>query len=470
VIALVVTTTLALLAGTLTLGPFRIPDMAFDLRDQPSRSPRRAAQAPIMIAAPTIDVEPSSHASLLIEIGPPQWVPPDSTLQVQGLPQSVTLSQGRRVSSKLWAVPIAALSKVRIEVAADAAAGQSDVTLTLVGSDNSYLAEARTAVSINALRVAAANRAAIYTPAGIVSQRQDPDVASPSATVELAPADHSTLGRKAPETLANSAGAERSTPAAPSNPAESGRVAAPSAQQESVVASRELSKPSIALNEAAELAGAKGGPTTPVAKSDQESARPVLEKETASQREVKSAAAAPGNKEAAPSPKGTVMAQRKVVVASSEPASEVAELAGAKGGPALPAKSEAQTVHPIQREQIVTQPEVKDAAAAPADKEAAPASKGAAAVAQRETVVESRELAKSSVSALAQVAHAPRCMTAGGWGTGAFEGFASFMAETAMKNSAEATFGDAVRIGVVTRKCGQKGLLIECTARARACR
>ena len=75
-----------------------------------------------------------------------------------------------------------------------------------------------------------------------------------------------------------------------------------------------------------------------------------------------------------------------------------------------------------------------------------------------------------AASAFAQVAHAQRCMTAGGWGTGAFEGFASFMAEAAMKNSAKARLGDDVKIGAVTKKCGQKGLFIECTARARACR
>jgi hypothetical protein len=75
-----------------------------------------------------------------------------------------------------------------------------------------------------------------------------------------------------------------------------------------------------------------------------------------------------------------------------------------------------------------------------------------------------------AASVLAPAAHAQRCMTAGGWGTGAFEGFASFMAEAAMKNSAKARLGDDVKIGAVKKKCGQKGLLVECTARARACR
>jgi len=73
-------------------------------------------------------------------------------------------------------------------------------------------------------------------------------------------------------------------------------------------------------------------------------------------------------------------------------------------------------------------------------------------------------------AALTTPAHAQSCMMAGGWGTGMFEGFAEFMAEAAMKNSAKAKLGDAVRISVVKKKCEQKGLLVECTARARACR
>lgn len=67
-------------------------------------------------------------------------------------------------------------------------------------------------------------------------------------------------------------------------------------------------------------------------------------------------------------------------------------------------------------------------------------------------------------------AQAAQCMQAGGWGTGALETFASFMAEAAMKNSAKAKLGDAVKIGAVRTKCEIKGLLYECTAKARACK
>jgi hypothetical protein len=71
---------------------------------------------------------------------------------------------------------------------------------------------------------------------------------------------------------------------------------------------------------------------------------------------------------------------------------------------------------------------------------------------------------------LAGSATAAPCIKAGGWGTGALEGFASLMAEAAMKNSAKAKLGDAVKIGPVAQKCEVKGLLYECTATARACK
>jgi hypothetical protein len=67
-------------------------------------------------------------------------------------------------------------------------------------------------------------------------------------------------------------------------------------------------------------------------------------------------------------------------------------------------------------------------------------------------------------------AAAAQCIKAGGWGTGALQGFASFMAEAAMKNSAKAKLGDAVKISAPSTKCESKGLLYECTAYARACR
>lgn len=67
-------------------------------------------------------------------------------------------------------------------------------------------------------------------------------------------------------------------------------------------------------------------------------------------------------------------------------------------------------------------------------------------------------------------AHAGSCVNVGGVGMGLMEGFASFMAEAAMKNSAKAKLGDAVKIGKVSKKCEWKTVNYECTARAQACR
>ena len=63
-----------------------------------------------------------------------------------------------------------------------------------------------------------------------------------------------------------------------------------------------------------------------------------------------------------------------------------------------------------------------------------------------------------------------QCMRVGGVGMGVFEGFASFMAEAAMKNSAKARLGDNAKIGRVSKRCEWKTVSFECHARAQACR
>jgi hypothetical protein len=79
-------------------------------------------------------------------------------------------------------------------------------------------------------------------------------------------------------------------------------------------------------------------------------------------------------------------------------------------------------------------------------------------------------LALALVQAQSGAATAAQCMQVGGVGMGMMEGFASFMAEAAMKNSAKARLGDAVKIGKVSKKCEWKTVSYECRARAQACR
>jgi hypothetical protein len=367
VIALVVTTTLALLAGMLTLDPLGVPDGSFGARHPSGSSPRRGMQAPMIIAPPKIDLEPSSHAPLLIEIGPPEWVPHGSTLQVQGLPASVTLSHGRRVSSKLWTVPIAALSKVRIDVAANATAGPSDVTLTLVGSDGGRIAEAHSVISIDALTIAHAKEAA-HDASGVVSRPQGPAAPAKGAAQSAHPLEGEEIA---------------------ASPAPAGKRAAPSSekpatamQHEPVVAS-ELTKPSVVANAAAGLDEPNGGPTTSV-KGNLPSAHSVAREEIAARREVISTSPAPAGKQAAPSPQGPVPAAPREPVVASEPmkpsvaaSSEVDRLVKPDVEPATSARSDAPIAHPAEREVVVSQ----RGPAAPADKEPAPSPENAAGLA-----------------------------------------------------------------------------------------
>jgi hypothetical protein len=50
------------------------------------------------------------------------------------------------------------------------------------------------------------------------------------------------------------------------------------------------------------------------------------------------------------------------------------------------------------------------------------------------------------------------------------QGFASFMAQAAMKNQAKAWGGDSVKIGEPKETCKLQGLMYTCTAFARACK
>jgi hypothetical protein len=76
----------------------------------------------------------------------------------------------------------------------------------------------------------------------------------------------------------------------------------------------------------------------------------------------------------------------------------------------------------------------------------------------------------SALHASGTASAAPACTTRGGQGTGIVEGFAVFMAEAAMKNSAQAWGGSAVKIGKKSQKCTQAGIVITCVVRARVCK
>jgi hypothetical protein len=368
--ALAVAIAIALFAGTLMLGPFGDPPSAVDPRDPSMMSTQRAAPAPVIIVRPTIHVEPSSLTPLLVEIGPPQWVPRDSTLDIQGLPSGVSLSRGRRPSEDLWAVPVGDLANLRIEAAATAW-GESDLTLTLMAGDGSVLSEARTRISVNASTLAAADPSARSS----TFKRRSEDAHLRSPPVEVPPA----------------------------------------------VGVREATREPL-----------RNGARTPAS----EGPSPAL-----------AIAQEPGRKAAEPKPPVALLA-----------ADRVGEVEGLSR--TAPTHVRAATFEVS----AISAPE-QEPSRSGAISTAAEGLRPAPAIAQ-----ERLSAIALSGAGLVAPAHAQRCMIAGGWGTGVFESFARFMAETAMKNSVKAKLGDGARIGAISKRCEQKGLLIECTARTRGCR
>ena len=93
--------------------------------------------------------EPARETAMDIYITMRDQIPNNSLLRIRGLPASATLSEGHAIAPGAWAVPIAALQRVRLTVPADGA-GKSEVTVLLVTVDGHVLAEAKSALVVGA--------------------------------------------------------------------------------------------------------------------------------------------------------------------------------------------------------------------------------------------------------------------------------------------------------------------------------
>src|SRR5215467_5671408 len=97
--------------------------------------------------APTVYAEPMSPWPMPILVRGGEELPAGATLQVRGLPASATLSEGHRTASDAWMVPLSAVSKLEILVAAPGP-GRSDLLLTLATPEGKVLAEARAVLAV----------------------------------------------------------------------------------------------------------------------------------------------------------------------------------------------------------------------------------------------------------------------------------------------------------------------------------
>ena len=112
------------------------------------------ADAPRITIAPTILAAPASSAALQIGIEPLDAAPRRSFLRLKGLPPVASLTDGHAIAPGAWAVPLAGLANLHINVPAGVS-GRSELTVSLVAEDGALLAEA-TATLVVAPKPAAA--------------------------------------------------------------------------------------------------------------------------------------------------------------------------------------------------------------------------------------------------------------------------------------------------------------------------
>lgn len=122
---------------------------------EPSPGTMMRVQAPIpppdvRITVPSVILAaPASDVAIGIRIEPKGTVPPDSFVRVRGLPPTAALSEGHTISPGAWAVPIAALERLRL-IVPQGSAGKREITVALVTTDGTVLSEAKSALVVAA--------------------------------------------------------------------------------------------------------------------------------------------------------------------------------------------------------------------------------------------------------------------------------------------------------------------------------
>jgi hypothetical protein len=109
---------------------------------------QRSTQPQINVA-PTIAAAPATQVALAIQISPPDAPPSNSFVRMRGLPPSVSLTDGYAIAPGSWAVPLFALANLKANIPAGMS-GRTDFVITLVSSDGTQIAEAKSALVIGA--------------------------------------------------------------------------------------------------------------------------------------------------------------------------------------------------------------------------------------------------------------------------------------------------------------------------------
>jgi len=148
---------------------------------------------PVVNVAPVIQAQSAATTALPIQVSPASRIPRQAFLRIRGLPPTVALSEGHSIAVGAWAVPLAALPRLRMDVPAGSE-GKSEVTILLVSVDGAVLNEAKTTlVVVLPKQVSAPPPAAMPQASLLRIQPEGPPVPLTSVPLgkgpQLAPAD-----------------------------------------------------------------------------------------------------------------------------------------------------------------------------------------------------------------------------------------------------------------------------------------
>ena len=151
----------------------------------------QAGQEPSPLSVPpAISAPASSSVALPLAVHSPRDLPPNSFLRIRGLPPAVSLTEGFAIAPGAWAVPLAALSTLRMVIPVGVG-GAFQVTVSLVAVDGAPIAESRMVLSVLDAPIAPPPQTASPAPA--------PPAAPPAASVRPKTSDPATLGVSTPE-------------------------------------------------------------------------------------------------------------------------------------------------------------------------------------------------------------------------------------------------------------------------------
>jgi hypothetical protein len=108
----------------------------------------QSTPGPTVRIAATLNLRAAAETAIPIDAGPAGTLPRGSIVRVQGLPPMAALSAGYSIGPGSWAIPVGQHAGLKIMLPG-AASGNADIIVTVVASDGTVLAEARSHLVIN---------------------------------------------------------------------------------------------------------------------------------------------------------------------------------------------------------------------------------------------------------------------------------------------------------------------------------